>query len=159
MEKNKDEIETKNFKKNSVILTFGIIFLAVVFVVLIAFYAHGKIAKEIEDTLTSSSENPWSNSKVIDNSQQENSIDSSTLNNYIMEINTANAAMDSGEFDEAIEGYLAAIDIDPNEESAYIGLANAYKNNGEMAKAIATLKSAYAKFKSDNIKNLLEAFS
>lgn len=155
----KDEIEIKNTKKFSAIYSLGVVLIVIALIVIVGFYSHGKIAKEFEDIGTSSSENPWSNSQVIEEQQKENSIDSTTLNNYIMEINTANAAMDSGEYDEAIEGYLAAIDIDPNEESAYIGLANAYKNNGEKTKALETLKSAYAKFGSDSIKSLLDAFN
>ena len=159
MEKDKDEIETKNSKKISFISGLGVILLIIAFVLAIGFYSHNKIAREFEDIESSSSENPWSNSQFNDDSQKEDLIDSTTLNNYIMEINTANAAMDSGEYDEAIEGYLAAIDVDPNEESAYIGLASAYKKNGQKSKAIVTLKSAYAKFKSESIKNLLESFN
>lgn len=157
MEKDKDKLENKNLKKTSPILAIVIILLAIALVLFVGFYSHGEIAKEIEEIETHSKIS-WVSSQSEENSQKEDLIDSSTLNDYIIEINTANAAMDSGEYDEAIESYLAAIDIDPNEESAYIGLAHAYKNNGEKTKALETLKNAYAKFKSDRLKNLLESF-
>ncbi len=58
------------------------------------------------------------NSQLQNESNSKSLLDSSTLNDYIVQLNAANAFVDAGEYEKAMEAYIEAIEIAPNEKSA-----------------------------------------
>lgn len=119
--------------------------LTLILLVFISVYSHNTREKTTTENTSS-----YSN----DNHKKE-LLDSSTMNKYILELNSANAAVDAGEYEEAIEAYKEAIEIAPNEEAAYIGLANTYKYTGNIQKANDILLKAYENTGSENLKKYI----
>ncbi len=115
-----------------VIISFTVLFIAVLMFILV-YLQNNKEKTNIEKNSSYSSSNIY----------EKELLDSSTMNEYVLELNAANAAVDAGEYEEAIEAYKEAIEIAPREEAAYIGLANAYKYMGDVQKANDVLLRAF----------------
>lgn len=75
---------------------------------------------------------------------------------YLGKMNSGNAAIDAGQYGEAIDEYNEAITIDPDKGDAYIGLANAYKLSGQRDKAIEVLQQAHERLKTEDVKKRLD---
>ena len=59
---------------------------------------------------------------------------------YEEQLKLAQRYLDELDYDKAIAAYRAAIDIDPKAEDAYLGLAEAYVENGDLQAAVDILK-------------------
>ncbi len=64
---------------------------------------------------------------------------------YEEQLKLAERYLDELDYDKAIAAYRAAIDIDPKAEDAYLGLADAYVEKGELQAAIDILKEGLEK--------------
>lgn len=60
-------------------------------------------------------------------------------------------------YDEAIAAFKKAIEIDPNDPEAYIGLADAYLAKGDKQNAVLALEAGYEKTGSEDIKKKLDS--
>ena len=59
---------------------------------------------------------------------------------YEEQLKLAQRYLDELDYDKAIAAYRAAIEIDPKGEDAYLGLAEAYVENGDLQAAVDILK-------------------
>ncbi len=144
MKNNSDKQDPKYLFTNiSFVMVVGLSLLVVVFLVFIS----------IQSKIQTNRIEPQSKES------SKSLLDSSTLNEYIIHLNAANAAVDAGEYEEAIESYNEAIKISANEEAAYIGLANAYRYLGDLEKSRQILEEAYKKLGSDSLKSYLHDLS
>lgn len=66
---------------------------------------------------------------------------------YNLKVNSATASLQEGDYSKAIEGYLAAVDINDDRAEAYIGLGNTYLADGDYNSAIAEYEVAQTKDK------------
>ena len=64
---------------------------------------------------------------------------------YEEQLKLAQRYLDELDYDKAIAAYRAAIDIDPKAEEAYLGLADAYAEKGELQAAMDILKEGLEK--------------
>ncbi len=64
----------------------------------------------------------------------------SSAKKYEEQLKLAERYLDELDYDKAIAAYRAAIDIDPKAEDAYLGLADAYAEKGELQAAVDILK-------------------
>ncbi len=119
--------------------------LALVLLVFVSVYSHNNKEKINTENIGS----------YTSNNNKKELLDSSTMNEYVLELNAANASVDAGEYEEAIESYKEAIEIAPKEEAAYIGLANTYKYTGDLQKANDILLKAYENTGSENLKEYM----
>ncbi len=67
---------------------------------------------------------------------------------YEEQLKLAERYLDELDYDKAIAAYRAAIDIDPKAEDAYLGLAEAYVEKGDLQAAIDILKEGLEKTES-----------
>ncbi len=74
---------------------------------------------------------------------------------YTRSIKEAENLVEEGDYENAILAYQEAIEKDPDNVEAYLGLANVYEKSGEISLAIQTLETGYKKTKSAQIKVLL----
>ena len=74
---------------------------------------------------------------------------------YTRSIQEAENLVEEGDYDNAILAYQEAIEKDPDNVEAYLGLANVYEKSGELSLAIQTLETGYRRTKSAQIKVLL----
>ncbi len=72
----------------------------------------------------------------------------STAKKYEEQLKLAERYQDELDYDKAIAAYRAAIDIDPKAEDAYLGLAEAYVENGDLQAAVDILKEGLEKTES-----------
>lgn len=71
----------------------------------------------------------------------------------------ANEKLQSSDFEEAIELFKQAIEINPNDEELYIGLADSYSGANEKSMAREVLETGYNETKGSNIKIKLDEFN
>ena len=74
---------------------------------------------------------------------------------YTRSIQEAENLVEEGDYENAILAYQEAIEKDPDNVEAYLGLANVYEKSGELSLAIQTLETGYRRTKSAQIKVLL----
>ena len=68
----------------------------------------------------------------------------STEKKYNDQLELAERYLDELDYDRAIAAYKEAIEIDPRQAEAYLGLANAYEESGDIEEAIRILEDGYA---------------
>lgn len=144
--KEKLEHDKKSFIK---MITISSILVAIVALLILAFIVIQSAELPNYGTGSEISFTMEDSSNTSSNATQE-------FNEYLYDISTANACVDAQEYDEAIACYKEAIEVDPNQDSAYIGLANAYELSGKHKEAVSTLENAYSKLGSDSIKKRLD---
>ena len=71
-------------------------------------------------------------------------------------IELADRYLDELDYDRAIAAYKEAIKIDPGQVDAYLGLAQAYEESGDIEAAIRILEDGYKETESKRIKKRLE---
>lgn len=76
--------------------------------------------------------------------------------NVLWQMNTGNRYLDDMEYEEAIAAFEAAITIDPSEEKAYIGLADAYVGLGDYEAAVRALQEGIRETGSDALWDYLQ---
>ena len=76
----------------------------------------------------------------------------SPSNVYSRKINEAEKLVEEGDYDNAVLAYQEAIDQDPENVEAYLGLANLYESNNEVSSAINLLQAGYLRTDSLQIK-------
>ena len=74
---------------------------------------------------------------------------------YRASISQAEKYLQENNYEDAIVAYKTALEIDPDSEDAYLGLAEAYEGNGEKEEAIKVLNTGLARMDSPNIQNML----
>lgn len=76
---------------------------------------------------------------------------------YGWDCESARQAFDKGEHDKAISLYKEAIEVDPEDKEAYIGISNVYMAQGEYNEAITNLNKAQViDPKDENVTSLIE---
>lgn len=74
---------------------------------------------------------------------------------YTRSIHEAENLVEEGDYENAVLAYQEAIEKDPDNVEAYLGLAELYEKSGEISLAIQTLETGYRRTKSAQIKVLL----
>ena len=74
---------------------------------------------------------------------------------YTRSIQEAENLVGEGDFENAVLAYQEAIEKDPENVSAYLGLAEIYEMNGDLLLAIDVLEDGYARTKSSQIRVML----
>lgn len=74
---------------------------------------------------------------------------------YTRTVREAENLVADGDYENAVLAYQEAIEKDPENVEAYLGLANVYEKSGELSLAIQTLETGYRRTKSAQIKVLL----
>ena len=74
---------------------------------------------------------------------------------YTRKVREAENLVEEGDYENAVLAYQEAIEKDPDNVEAYLGLANLYEKNGEISLAVAILEQGYARTHSAQIKVLL----
>lgn len=74
------------------------------------------------------------------------------------QINLGQRYLLDNEYEQAIACFEQIIKIEPKNTEAYIGLANAYYQNGELKQAIKVLKKGYKQTDNEEIKELLDEY-
>ncbi len=80
---------------------------------------------------------------------------SSSAKKYEKQLKLAARYLDELDYDKAIAAYKAAIDIDPKSEDAYLGMAEAYVEKGELQAAVDILKEGLKKTGSEAMEERL----
>ncbi len=80
----------------------------------------------------------------------------STEKKYNEQLSLADRYLDELDYDRAIRAYKDAIRIDPERPDAYLGLAKAYEESGDLDAAIAILEEGYAKTGDEEIEEYLK---
>lgn len=78
---------------------------------------------------------------------------------YSEAIETAEKYVDSGVYSTAIMMYENAINMDPDEEEGYIGLAEVYIMQGDEESAIITLQRGYSRTNSEKLRYMVRTFT
>lgn len=76
-------------------------------------------------------------------------------NVYSRKINEAEKLVEEGDYDNAVLAYQEAIDQDPENVEAYLGLANLYESHNDVNSAINLLQAGYLRTDSLQIKVML----
>ncbi len=79
----------------------------------------------------------------------------SPSNVYSRKINEAEKFVEAGDYENAVLAYQEAIDQDPENVEAYLGLAGLYESNNEVSSAINLLQAGYLRTDSLQIKVML----
>lgn len=77
-------------------------------------------------------------------------------NSFTGQMTKAEEYMDKSKYEDAIGYYKAALDVDPEEEEVYLGLAEAYMELGKEKEALKILRTGYEITDSDDIKEYFE---
>ena len=78
---------------------------------------------------------------------------------YREAISTAEKYVAAAQYEDAIVGYENAIEVVPEEEEAYLGLADVYLNQGKISQAKATLERGYTYSKAPSILDMLNGIN
>ena len=74
---------------------------------------------------------------------------------YTRSIKEAENLVEEGDYENAVLAYQEAIEKDPENVSAYLGLAEIYEMNGDLLLAIDVLEDGYIRTKSAQIRVML----